>query len=81
MQALAGSQDLSTLGYQASMFAYSIKLVAQAISGMGETDFTNLESLANVGQAFAALQSAVAPANGLLQALSGSQDLSTLGYQ
>ena len=81
MQALAGSQDLSTLGYQASMFAYSIKSVAQAISGMGETDFTNLESLANVGQAFAALQSAVAPANGLLQALSGSQDLSTLGYQ
>lgn len=81
MQALTGSQDLSTLGYQASMFAYSIKSVAQAISGMGETDFTNLESLANVGQAFAALQSAVAPANGLLQALSGSQDLSTLGYQ
>lgn len=81
LQALAGSQDLSTLGYQASMFAYSIKSVAQAISGMGETDFTNLESLANVGQAFAALQSAVAPANGLLQALSGSQDLSTLGYQ
>ena len=81
MQALTGSQDLSTLGYQASMFAYSIKSVAQAISGLRETDFTNLESLANVGQAFAALQSAVAPANGLLQALSGSQDLSTLGYQ
>lgn len=81
MQALTGSQDLSTLGFQASMFAQAIKSVAQAISGLGEEDFANLEGLANVGQAFAALQSAVAPANGLMQALSGSQDLSTLGYQ
>ena len=48
---------------------------------MNETDFTNVEGLANAGQALADLQSMVEPANGLLQALSGSQDLSTLGTQ
>lgn len=56
-------------------------MVAQAISGLKEADFTNIENLANAGQALAALQSSVEPANGLMQVLTGSGDLSTLGIQ
>lgn len=81
LQALSGSQDLSTLGSQAIAFANSMKKIAETISTMGETDFSNIESLANAGQALAALQSSVEPANGLMQVLTGSGDLSTLGIQ
>ena len=81
LQALSGSQDLSTLGSQAIAFVNSMKKIAETISTMGETDFSNIESLANAGQALAALQSSVEPANGLMQVLTGSGDLSTLGIQ
>lgn len=80
-QLLAGEKNLGELGTQAVAFADSIKKVAQAISGLKEADFTNIENLANAGQALAALQSAVEPANGLMQVLTGSGDLSTLGIQ
>lgn len=80
-QLLAGEKNLGELGTQAVAFADSIKMVAQAISGLKEADFTNIENLANAGQALAALQSSVEPANGLMQVLTGSGDLSTLGIQ
>lgn len=80
-QLLAGEKNLGEIGTQAVAFADSIKMVAQSLSGMNETDFTNVEGLANAGQALADLQSMVEPDNGLLQALTGVGDLSTLGIQ
>lgn len=79
-QALTGVQDLGGFGLQVALYASSINTAISAVANIQPENLTNLESIANVGQMFTQLQSAVEPA-GLLQTLLGKKDLSTFGTQ
>lgn len=81
LQAITGEGNLGDFGNQISSYCKNIAKAASSVSELKSENIDNLESIANVGLAFSKLQSTVQPANGLLQLLTGDQNLSTLGIQ
>ena len=81
LQALGGTKDLGDFGLQVATYCDCLKTAISAVKNISPEGIDNLESIANVGLAFSKLQSTVQPANGLLQLLTGDQNLSTLGIQ
>lgn len=76
---ITGTSSMETFKTQLDAFGDAIVSFSQKVSG--NIDPGSIEAAANAGQALAALQSSVEPANGLMQVLTGSGDLSTLGIQ
>ena len=81
LQVLQGSQDLGTFGSQVAAYASNMNQAANAVATISADGLTNLESIANIGQAFTALQKTVTPCYGLVQVLQGTQDLGAFGTQ
>ena len=81
LQVLQGSQDLGTFGSQVATYASNMNQAANAVATISADGLTNLESIANIGQAFTALQKTVTPCYGLMQVLQGTQDLGAFGTQ
>lgn len=81
-----GKSPIETFAENIKTLANAIVDVASSLNANGPVDLSNLESIANVGSVFAKLQDTVAPAGGLLQAITGEgnlgeKDLSSFGTQ
>ena len=80
-QAFTGTKDLGDFGLQVALYCNSLKMGISAVKGIQPEGIDNLESIANVGKAFSALQSTIQPILGLKQAFTGTKDLGDFGLQ
>ena len=80
-QAFTGTKDLGDFGLQVSLYCNILKSAISAFKDIRPEGIENLESIANVGKAFSALQSTVQPILGLKQAFTGTKDLGDFGLQ
>ena len=76
-----GESPMKSFGKQLRTFGKAVNLLQDTVSNMKPADAAKLQAVADVGNMFAALQSAVSPAGGLLQAITGDHDISKLGVQ
>lgn len=76
-----GESPMKSFGEQLQTFGEAVNLLQDTVSNMKPADAAKLQAVADVGNMFAALQSAVSPAGGLLQAITGDHDISKLGVQ
>ena len=81
LQAITGRGDLGDFGLQVAVYCGSLKMAISAVKGIQPESIDNLESIANVGKAFSALQSTIQPILGLKQAFTGTKDLGDFGLQ
>ena len=80
-QAFTGTKDLGDFGLQIALYCNSLKMGISAVKGIQPEGIDNLESIANVGNAFSNLQKTVQPILGLKQAFTGTKDLGDFGLQ
>ena len=80
-QAFTGTKDLGDFGLQVALYCDSIKMGISAVKDIQPEGIDNLESIANVGNAFSNLQKTVQPILGLKQAFTGTKDLGDFGLQ
>ena len=66
-----GKSPIETFVDNIKTLAKGLVDVAESLNENGPIDLSNLESIANVGNTFAKLQSTVEPVGGLLQAITG----------
>ena len=76
-----GKSPIETFVDNIKTLAKGLVDVAESLNENGPIDLSNLESIANVGNTFAKLQSTVEPVGGLLQAITGRGDLGDFGTQ
>ena len=76
-----GKSPIETFVDNIKTLANGLVDVAESLNENGPIDLSNLESIANVGNTFAKLQSTVEPVGGLLQAITGRGDLGNFGDQ
>lgn len=76
-----GESPMKSFGEQLQTFGEAINLLLDTVSTMKPADAEKLQAVADIGNMFAALQNAVAPAGGLLQAIIGTKNLGNLGTQ
>ena len=81
LQKLTGYGDMSRLGNEATSFVSSLTDIIQEVAKFNVSDLEKIPAIVKAGKALAKLQGAVEPANGFLQAVLGSKDLSVLGNQ
>ena len=76
-----GKSPIETFVDNIKTLANGLADIATSLNDNGPIDLSNLESIANVGNTFAKLQSTVEPVGGLLQAITGRGDLGDFGNQ
>jgi tape measure domain-containing protein len=76
-----GKSPIETFVDNIKTLANGLADVATSLNDNGPIDLSNLNSIANVGNAFAKLQSTVEPVGGLLQVITGRGDLGDFGNQ
>lgn len=81
LQKLTGYGDMSRLGNETTSFVSSLTDIIQEVAKFNVSDLEKIPAIVKAGKALAKLQGAVEPANGFLQAVLGSKDLSVLGNQ
>ena len=81
LQKLTGYGDMSRLGNEATSFVSSLTDIIQEVAKFNVSDLEKIPEIVKAGKALTKLQGAVEPANGFLQAVLGSKDLSVLGNQ
>ena len=76
-----GKSPIETFVDNIKTLANGLADIATSLNDNGPIDLSNLESIANVGNTFAKLQSTVEPVGGLLQGITGRGDLGDFGGQ
>lgn len=76
-----GKSPIETFVDNIKTLANGLADVATSLNDNGPIDLSNLNSIANVGNAFAKLQSTIDPVGGLVQAITGKGDLGDFGSQ
>lgn len=79
--ALLGTKNLGDFGSQIASYVSQIKKVAESFSGAEHKYLKEFDGFVSVGEAMQKLQKTVEPAGGLVQLLTGQQDLSIFGTQ
>ena len=69
LQAFTGVQDLGNFGMQISEYATNLNTAASAVATISADGMTNLSAIAEIGQAFAALQNNIGYTSGLVTVL------------
>ena len=81
VEAIMGTSNLGTFGYQMSSFATSLGQAIHAfrMSPISETDTENIQKVCDVTNKLSALTPNIEPMGGLVDALMGTTDLATFG--
>lgn len=81
VEAIMGTSNLGTFGYQMSSFATSLGQAIHAfrMSPISETDTENIQKVCDVTSKLSALTPNIEPMGGLVDALMGTTDLATFG--
>ena len=81
VEAIMGTSNLGTFGYQVSSFATSLgdAIHAFRMSPISETDTENIQKVCDVTNKLSALTPNIEPMGGLVDALMGATDLATFG--
>lgn len=81
VEAIMGTSNLGTFGYQVSSFATSLGQAIHAfrMSPISETDTENIQKVCDVTSKLSALTPNIDPMGGLVDALMGTNDLATFG--
>lgn len=81
VEAIMGTSNLGTFGYQVSSFATSLGEAIHAFRMMpiSETDTENIQKVCDVTSKLSALTPNIDPMGGLVDALMGTNDLATFG--
>ncbi len=81
VEAIMGTSNLGTFGYQVSSFATSLGEAIHAfrMSPISETDTENIQKVCDVTNKLSALTPNIEPMGGLVDALMGTTDLATFG--
>lgn len=83
IQGFTGTKNLATFAAQLKPFAEGINEAVTAFreTTITETDVANISQVANVSSKLAELQSSIEPMGGLVEAIMGTSNLGTFGYQ
>lgn len=83
IQGFTGTKDLATFAAQLKPFAEGINEAVTAFreTTITETDVANITQVVNVSSKLAELQSSIEPMGGLVEAIMGTSNLGTFGYQ
>ena len=76
-----GKDPIEQFADQVLVFGNAMKSFANVISGLSETDTSNIETITKLGQDLSALQNSIAPVAGIVQTFTGVQDLGDFGHQ
>lgn len=81
VEAIMGTSNLGTFGYQMSSFATSLGQAIHAfrMSPISETDTENIQKVCDITSKLSALTPNIEPMGGLVDALMGTTDLATFG--
>lgn len=81
VEAIMGTSNLGTFGYQVSSFATSLGQAIHAfrMAPISETDTENIQKVCDVTSKLSALTPNIDPMGGLVDALMGTNDLATFG--
>lgn len=83
IQGFTGTKDLATFAAQLKPFAEGINEAITAFreTTITQTDVANISQVVNVSSKLAELQSSIEPMGGLVEAIMGTSNLGTFGYQ
>lgn len=83
IQGFTGTKDLATFAAQLKPFAEGINEAVTAFreNTITQTDVANISQVVNVSSKLAELQSSIEPMGGLVEAIMGTSNLGTFGYQ
>lgn len=83
IQGFTGTKDLATFAAQLKPFAEGINEAVTAFreTTITQTDVANISQVVNVSSKLAELQSSIEPMGGLVEAIMGTSNLGTFGYQ
>lgn len=83
IQGFTGTKDLATFAAQLKPFAEGINEAITAFreTTITQTDVANISQVVNVSNKLAELQSSIEPMGGLVEAIMGTSNLGTFGYQ
>lgn len=83
IQGFTGTKNLATFAAQLKPFAEGIGDAVEAFreTTVTQTDVANISQVVNVSSKLAELQSSIEPMGGLVEAIMGTSNLGTFGYQ